>query len=266
MPNRYLRESYIESEAVSGLSWQAESTYLRLIVTVDDWGRCEANLKLLRPKLFPLRLTQVREADVQRWIAECEKAGLVRLYENGGKPYLQMMKWEKGRSEKSKYPHPPVDVLENCFLQTSANSRKHLQTSVNICLQPSTNVPDTDTDTDYDTDHDTGGANAPTCEEVLEAWNAKGVFSSAEVLNDKRRKSLNARIKERFFRENWRKALDIAAETSFLTGGGARGWVADLDWFIKPGSVVAIIEGKYSSLQNAKPAPKTVEDLQEEFI
>lgn len=107
MPNRYLREAYIESESVSSLSWQAEVTWTRLIVTVDDWGRCDANVKLLRPKLFPLRLDRVREAELQRWLAECEAAGLLRRYEVNGKSYLQMTKWERGRAEKSKFPESP---------------------------------------------------------------------------------------------------------------------------------------------------------------
>lgn len=122
MPNRYLREAFLESERVSSLSWQAEVTWLRLIVTVDDWGRCESNPRLLRTKLFPLRLERVRETDLSRWLAQCETAGLLRLYTINEKSYLQMMKWEKGRAAKSKCPEHP-DIVSGC-------------------LQPYTNVDD----------------------------------------------------------------------------------------------------------------------------
>lgn len=62
---------------------------------------------MLRASLFPLRVDRVREADISRWIAACEKAGLIVLYEAGGKPYLKMLdtRWE-ARS-KPKHPIPP---------------------------------------------------------------------------------------------------------------------------------------------------------------
>jgi len=124
MPNRYLRESFKESEAVNAVGFQAEVLWIRLVVTVDDFGRCEANPKLLRPKLFPLRLEQVREAELSRWIAECEKAGLLRLYTVDGKQYLQLEKWEQGRAISSKYPPPPT--YGNICEQTHADANKCL--------------------------------------------------------------------------------------------------------------------------------------------
>lgn len=110
MPNRYLRENFIESERINAVGFQAELLWIHLVVTVDDFGRCEASPKLLRPRLFPLRLNQVRETELSRWIAECEKAGLLRLYVVDGKQYLQLEKWEQGRAAKSKYPQPPTDA------------------------------------------------------------------------------------------------------------------------------------------------------------
>lgn len=120
VPNRYLRESYTESKSVNELSWQSEVTWTRLLVKVDDWGRIEADFDLLRTKLFPRRLDKVREADLQRSILECDGAGLVRLYESNSRPYLQMMKWEIGRAEKSKYPDPPKEILDVCYLPRTA--------------------------------------------------------------------------------------------------------------------------------------------------
>lgn len=154
MPNRYLRQSYIESESVNSLSWQSEVVWTRLIVVVDDWGRCEANVKLLRPKLFPLRLDQVREADLQRSIAECEKAGLVRLYASGNKEYLQMMKWEKGRAEKSKWPEPPEEIANSCMqLHTAVNNRIQPKTFPPTPIPIPTPVPDSDTDAKVQTNN-----------------------------------------------------------------------------------------------------------------
>jgi len=136
MPNRYLRESYIESERINSLSDAAEVFWTRLLVKVDDFGRAEANPKLLRAKLYPLKLEQVREATVERLLAECQKARLVRLYAVEGKQYLQMERWEKGRASVSKYPNPPE--------QTPTDS--------GVCKSMRTDSPDYDTDYDTDTD------------------------------------------------------------------------------------------------------------------
>jgi len=149
MPNRYLRASYVESERINSVTIQAECVWAHLLVTVDDFGRTEAHPKILRPKLFPLRLDQIREADLQRCLAECEKAGLVRLYVVDGKQYLQMEKWEQGRAEKSRYPPPP----------TSANKCSQVPTNVSGHPQmlPAAPDPDPDPDSGTDTDSDPEG-------------------------------------------------------------------------------------------------------------
>jgi hypothetical protein len=127
MPNRYLREGIRESETFARLSWQAKMTYILLIVSVDDFGRCEASERLLRPKLFPFNIESVREADLSRWLQECEQAGLVRRYAAEGKYYLQMFKWEKGRAIKSKCPESS-EIVSEC-LQPYTNANYGLQMS-----------------------------------------------------------------------------------------------------------------------------------------
>lgn len=110
MPTRILRD-WCDSEPVNAVSVQAERFYIRLIMKADDFARQTANPKLLRPLLFPLLLDEVREADVQRWIAECVKSGLVRLYEVDSKSYLEIIKFRQiPRAKASKFPSPPVDA------------------------------------------------------------------------------------------------------------------------------------------------------------
>jgi hypothetical protein len=106
MPNRILRD-WTDSEPVNTLSPVAERFFVRLIMKADDFGRQTANPKLLRPLLYPLLLDQVREADLQRLIAECVKAGLVRHYGVGGKQYLEIQNFkQRTRANLSKFPQP----------------------------------------------------------------------------------------------------------------------------------------------------------------
>jgi len=113
MPNRYVREGIITSEAVCSLSWPAEVFYRRLINKVDDFGRYTAHHALLRAALYPLQLEKVREADMPRHLAECERAGLLSVYCVESKQYLALHKWEKGRATVSQYPAPPQAQVEN---------------------------------------------------------------------------------------------------------------------------------------------------------
>jgi hypothetical protein len=112
MPTRLLRDGILCSERVDVLDAPAEVFYRRLMSKVDDHGLYDARPSMLRASLYPLRVDRVREADISRWIAACEKAGLIVLYEADGKPFLKMLdtRWQI-RSEP-KYPVPPEDICK----------------------------------------------------------------------------------------------------------------------------------------------------------
>ena len=154
MPNRYVRESAIESEPVNSLSWQAEVFFRRLLNRVDDFGRFTANTALLRAFIFPLQLDRVTEADVQRLLSECEAAGLLFIYSSSGKQFIILNKWEKGRAKESKYPPPDADTI------------KRMQTYVCRCSHMSptptpTPTPTPITDSDKRQAPPAGGAGLP---------------------------------------------------------------------------------------------------------
>lgn len=133
MPNRYIREAAIRSKGVNQLSWQAEVFWRRLLNVVDDFGRHHADPELLRADVFPRQLEKVRVADIERLIAECEKAVLLFRYEVDSKPFLVLNQWEQGRAKKSRYPDPP------------SNIGKHLQTHSYEGLQMSPSPTQTQT-------------------------------------------------------------------------------------------------------------------------
>ncbi len=130
MPNRVIRESILDSEAVNSLTPEAEVFYRRLMSVVDDYGRFDARIAVLRSRLYPLQLEKVREASVERCLAECEAARLVRLYVAGGKQYLSFLKLGAPRSKESRWPSPPDE--EVCA---------HVRADENICAQTRAYVP-----------------------------------------------------------------------------------------------------------------------------
>jgi len=160
MPNRYLRSTYVDSKHINKLSAEGERMFLRLLVHVDDFGRCEACPTLLRGKLFARQLDRVSESDVRKWVDELASVELIVLYQEKGEMYLQMNKWEKGRATKSKYPAPNASACKRMQKFSSANKS-----------------PDSDSDSDSDIDYDNDRATKkkkrtvfqkPTAEEVTE--------------------------------------------------------------------------------------------------
>lgn len=104
MPNRILRPWH-DSEAVNSLSDAAEVFFVRLIQAADDFGRFHGSPQLLKSYLFPLK--DKRIADITRWIAECEKAGLIAEYEVSGRRYIEIRKFgQRMRVKQSKFPAP----------------------------------------------------------------------------------------------------------------------------------------------------------------
>jgi Fe2+ or Zn2+ uptake regulation protein len=85
---------------------------------------------------------------------------------------------------------------------------------------------------------------------VVTAWNemAKSAgIPTARSLTDSRKDKLRVRLANADWRSSWREALDAIPSRPFLLGNGPRGWKADFDFFLRPDSVNAILEDKYSA-------------------
>lgn len=108
MPNRIIREAILSSEKMALLGWPDEVFYRRLMSIVDDYGRTEANPQLLRARCYPLQTDAVRVTDISRWMAACQKAGLILCYAVQEKQYLEVTNFGQQQRSASKYPAPPT--------------------------------------------------------------------------------------------------------------------------------------------------------------
>ena len=103
MPIRFLRPGLTTSERWNGLSWMAQSFYVRLLTLVDDHGRYDANPRLLLSHAFPLS-DQVTTEQVRALCDQLAQAQLIGLYQAEGKPYLYLTKWRERVRTESKFP------------------------------------------------------------------------------------------------------------------------------------------------------------------
>lgn len=124
MPNRILREGIITSERVATLSWPAEVFYRRLMSVVDDYGRYFAKPMGLRAACFPMQLDRVKDADIEKWLAETVEAKLLHIYDAEGTTFLELLDFrQQVRAKKSKYPDP-VNGTEHPLVRDQTEPRQ----------------------------------------------------------------------------------------------------------------------------------------------
>lgn len=116
MPSRVIRGEINCSRSLARVSLLADLTFRALIVSVDDFGRCEADPLMLKAELFPRR-PDVHPEHIAVWVEELCAEGCVRRYEVDGVAYLELPSWEKHRSNQkrgnsSKFPDPPKASLD----------------------------------------------------------------------------------------------------------------------------------------------------------
>jgi len=78
-------------------------------------------------------------------------------------------------------------------------------------------------------------------------WNSIAAPAGASAmlgdsLTPERRKAAKTRWGEKHFRENWRAALEAIPRLPFYCGQNDRGWRITPDYFLRPGSVVKLLE------------------------
>ena len=84
---------------------------------------------------------------------------------------------------------------------------------------------------------------------ITDTWNkiaSELSLPRCERLSEARRRVIRQRWKSDFWRENYLSALGLIRGSPFLRGENDRGWVANIDWFLRGETVTKLIEGAYS--------------------
>ena len=122
MPTRYIKPGICDSKHIDMLSAEAERLWTRLLVNVDDFGRLDARLPIIKAKCFPLKT--ISDKELTKWLKELTSSKLAIVYECNGDPYLQLLRWDnKPRATDSR--HPPFSdaciqlYTDACTLHTN---------------------------------------------------------------------------------------------------------------------------------------------------
>jgi hypothetical protein len=89
-------------------------------------------------------------------------------------------------------------------------------------------------------------------EALMTLWNSFEGLTKIENLSPARRRTLQHRLRDAHFKANWREAIRRVGTSPFCTGQGPQGWKANLDWFLRAGTLVRIMEGQFDRLHSDK--------------
>ena len=95
----------------------------------------------------------------------------------------------------------------------------------------------------------------------VQRWNFIQVVTPCRARTKKRVAAYRERRKDPWWQENRDDALARLQASHFCTGGGERGWRADVDWFLRPDTVAHLIEGKYDDRHVNGHADKLTEEI-----
>lgn len=116
MPNRIIRDSARTSKTLDAVSADEERMFFRLTLVADDFGRFQADPRILLAGCFPLKVGVLHPADVEKWRDGLVAVGLIQLYGVGDRLYGYFPSWfkhqQRMRSRVSKFPEPLADSDE----------------------------------------------------------------------------------------------------------------------------------------------------------
>lgn len=121
MPNRIIRESARTSPTLARLSDGAERLFWRLITVADDYGRFDANPRVLLGQCFPL--VDVKLPMLIGRLRELIDVEAISLYSVEDRQYGVFVAWEKSqrkRDSKPKFPDPPQSAVSGGELPRAA--------------------------------------------------------------------------------------------------------------------------------------------------
>jgi len=254
-------------------------TYLVLLAHTDGWGLQEADAQVLKMRLFPNAptITPQRIESALRALIDVQ---LCRAYRTGGHRYLWVVNYDKHQSAdflrkrgKPKFPIPRwFKSLYGNGLEKVGQSRAEKGRVGQSRAEKGEKVSKKDTlntntiKEEYirvSKDTHVGASQEETVvkpEDVARYWNETIPKPKVAIpLCSKFRRFLEVRLKEPFFREHWKEAIDRIPKTPFLRGEGPRGWRATFLFLVRnDANVGRIVNGEFDSIEGKHPEGRRV--------
>jgi predicted phage replisome organizer len=94
---------------------------------------------------------------------------------------------------------------------------------------------------------DSDSPNRINWDDIKDVWNKKSMLTEVRSITEKRKKHLNARIKEHGLQAIY-EVIDQVSQSDFMHGENNRKWMATFDWvFSSPNNFLKTLEGNYNN-------------------
>lgn len=270
MPNRIIKEACRTSETLDILSAEAERMFWRLLTVADDFGRFEADARILLSTCFPLKVGSLKVVTVEKWFEELVAAGLIVIYAIESKRFGYFVTWEKHQQKRakfSKYPEPTPDSICN-QLQSASIKREETPAYVSEKRETRNETILTRGENTTSANADSAVVVISTPEELVALYNAEkpAECSVVETISEERRQRYQKQLKQFPEASTWKKAFSEMQASPHLRGlvksPGHENFIGSLDWLCSKGrdgieNLIKTVEEKYRPRGSPqKPADK----------
>jgi len=103
---------------------------------------------------------------------------------------------------------------------------------------------------------------SPSLADAVNSWNlmaSSKKLPQIQILTERRKRSLTARLAECGGLEGWQVALAKVRDSPFLTGDNDRNWRADFDFLLQQKSFTKLMEGGYDGQARATSKPNSIQ-------
>jgi uncharacterized protein YdaU (DUF1376 family) len=132
--------------------------------------------------------------------------------------------------------------------QCSSNASAIAQAMPSPMLGDSSPISDLRSPDPLSTERLEGEGKKPSPSDLRDAWNAivTEPLPKCRELSDQRKRHAQIRLTERSL-EDWQAVIARINASPFCRGDNDRGWRADFDWLLQPGTALKVLEGKYDA-------------------
>jgi hypothetical protein len=265
---RSLKPGFFKNETLCELSPWHRLCYEGLWCCADRDGRLEDRPKRLKAEIFPYD-----DVDMDALLWDLMRGEFIVRYLADSQLLIWILSW-------ASHQFPRTDEAASklpAFVAGSERTNGAHVSTVQV-FRPIDTDPSLVRDVEVSTkqigswvldlgsgvlEHGTSAADAASpssarscrAQDLVDLWNAttKPPIARCRNLTDDRQRRIRARTLRRPDLNEWRQAFEFVQADSFYTGSGSRGWVVDIDWFLKNDTNVSkVLERAQSVHQAAK--------------
>jgi len=224
--------------------------FIGIVSNSDDYGKLSGDLRTLKAKIFPADPMKPSQIESDLKIIENTNNMILR-YDIIGESFIKLPKWfvyqRVDKPRESQIPEPYFNDSEiNPGLAIDDSVLKEGKLKEGKVKEP-------DTGNEINSfPLPSGNGSAMEVEMLFKDWNemankceCRKMLKTTLSSKHGRYRAAVARLKDPFFRDNYKQALEKVLVSPFCNGDSDRGWKADIDFFLQPDRVMKILEGKH---------------------